>query len=207
MFKIPDGVDSAAAAPMLCGGVTTYAPLKFNECGPGKRVGIVGVGGLGHFGILWSKALKADKVVGISRKEAKRADVLKLGADEYIATDEEKDWAKTHAGTLDIIICTVSSPSMPLRDYLALLDTNGRFIQVGAPEDALPQILAFDLIPKGKFLGGSGIGSRIQIEEMLNLAAEMKVKPWLEERPMKDVNQTLIDMDKGLARYRYVLIN
>lgn len=99
VVQIPEGLSSAAAAPMLCGGVTIYSPLRRNGCGPGKTVGIVGVGGIGHFGILFAKAMGADKVVGISRKNSKREDVLKLGADEYIATDEDQDWHKTHAGT------------------------------------------------------------------------------------------------------------
>ena len=90
VFKIPEGVPSEEAAPMLCGGITVYSPLKNNGCGPGKKVGIVGVGGLGHFGVLFAKALGADRVVGISRKLDKRDDVLKMGADEYIATDEDQ---------------------------------------------------------------------------------------------------------------------
>jgi alcohol dehydrogenase (NADP+) len=131
VFKIPDGLDSADAAPMLCGGITVFSPLKNNGCGPGKTVGIVGVGGLGHFGVLFAKALGADKVVGISRKADKKHDVLKLGADKYIATDADKDWAKHNAQTLDLIVCTVSSNKMPLDGYLTLLKTKGTFIQVG----------------------------------------------------------------------------
>lgn len=91
VMKIPDGIASEAAAPMLCGGITLYSPLKNHGCGPGKKVGIIGVGGLGHFGVLFAKALGADKVVGISRKADKKSDVLKMGADEYISTDEDKE--------------------------------------------------------------------------------------------------------------------
>jgi alcohol dehydrogenase (NADP+) len=131
VFNIPEGLDSADAAPMLCGGVTVFSPLKNYGCGPGKTVGIVGVGGLGHFGVLFAKALGADKVVGISRKADKRDDVLKLGADLYISTDEDKEWAKHNAQSLDLIVCTVSSEKMPLNDYLSLLKTKGTFIQVG----------------------------------------------------------------------------
>jgi alcohol dehydrogenase (NADP+) len=207
VMKIPEKLASSDAAPMLCGGVTTYAPLKDNGCGPGKRVGIVGVGGLGHFGVLWAKALGADKVVGISRKNAKRDDVLKLGADEYIATDDDKDWATKNAGTLDLIVCTVSSTKMPLQGYLGLLDTRGKFIQVGVPEEPLPQIMAFDIVAKGKSLGGSCIGPPAQIEEMLQLAADKGVKPWIEERDMKDANQALLDFEEGKPRYRYTLVN
>lgn len=108
-IKIPDAISSAAAAPMLCGGVTLYSPLKHNGCGPGKRVGIIGVGGLGHFGVLFAKAMGADKVVAISRKTAKSEDAIKMGADLYIATDDEPDWATKHARSLDLIVCTVSS--------------------------------------------------------------------------------------------------
>jgi alcohol dehydrogenase (NADP+) len=131
VVKIPDGLDSADAAPMLCGGVTVYSPLKRNGCGPGKTVGIVGVGGLGHFGVLFAKALGADKVVGISRKASKKDDVLALGADEYIATDDDEDWDKKNARSLDLIISTVSSTKMPLTGYLTLLKVDGTLIQVG----------------------------------------------------------------------------
>lgn len=207
VIPIPPGLASEDAAPMLCGGITTYAPLANNGCGPGKRVGIVGVGGLGHFGVLWAKALKADYVVGISRRNNKRNDVLALGADEYIATDEDEGWAKSHAGTLDIIVCTVSSPKMPLRQYLGLLRSRGIFVQVGAPEDNLPPIMAFDLIPKEKRIGGSAIGPPGQIREMLELAEREGVKPWVEKRSMAEANEAVRDMEEGKARYRYTLCN
>jgi D-arabinose 1-dehydrogenase-like Zn-dependent alcohol dehydrogenase len=109
VIKIPDAISSAVAAPMLCGGITVYSPLQHYGCAPGKKVGIVGVGGLGHFAVMFAKALGADKVVAISRKASKREDALKLGADEYIATDDDKDWAKKNARSLDLIVSTVSS--------------------------------------------------------------------------------------------------
>jgi len=193
---------------MLCGGITVFSPLKQNGCGPGKTVGIVGVGGLGHFGVLFAKALGADKVVGISRKAEKRDDVLKLGADLYIATDEDADWAKHNAQTLDLIICTVSSEKMPLNKYLSLLKTKGSFIQVGAPDGGkLPAINAFTLIAGGIKVGGSAIGSPAEIDEMLKLAADQKVKPWIQKRSMKEANQAIVDLEAGKARYRYVLQN
>ncbi|KAI2620198.1 NADP-dependent alcohol dehydrogenase C [Hypomontagnella submonticulosa] len=208
VYKIPDGLDSAIAAPMLCGGVTMYSPLKSNGCGPGKSVGIVGIGGLGHFGILFAKALGADKVVGISRKADKRDDALKLGADEYIATDEEKDWVAKHTRTLDLIVCTVSSEKMPLEGYLNLLKTKGDFIQVGAPDGGvLPPISAFTLINNGVKVGGSATGAPREVREMLQLAADRKIKSWVQERPLSDANQAIIDMEDGKARYRYVLVN
>jgi len=208
VINIPEALDSADAAPMLCGGITVFSPLKNYGCGPGKTVGIVGVGGLGHFGVLFAKALGADKVVGISRKAEKRDEVLKLGADQYIATGDDKDWAKENAQTLDLIVCTVSSENMPLDEYLSLLKTKGTFIQVGAPDGGkLPAINAFTLISNGIKVGGSAIGSPAEISEMLELAAKQKVKPWIQKRSMKDANQTVKDMVAGKARYRYVLEN
>lgn len=192
---------------MLCGGVTVYNPLTTYGAGPGKNVGIVGVGGLGHFGLLFAKALGSDKVVAISRTASKKADAQKMGADDFIATDEDKDWSKKHARSLDIIVCTVSSPKMPLAQYLNLLKPHGTFIQVGAPEEPLPAFSPFVLLSRGAKLAGSGIGSPSQIDAMLKLAAEKKVQPFIETRPMKEVNKAVVDMDAGKARYRYVLIN
>lgn len=114
VIKIPDGLKPEHAAPMLCGGVTVYSPLKVFGAGPGKRIGVVGVGGLGHFAVLIAKAMGADRVVGISRRACKRDEALALGADEYIATDDDENWSKKHASSLDLLICTVSSPKVRL---------------------------------------------------------------------------------------------
>jgi len=207
VMKIPDQIPSDEAAPMLCGGITLYSPLKNNGCGPGKKVGIIGVGGLGHFGVMFAKALGADKVVGISRKGDKRDDVLKMGADEYIATDEDENWASKNSRSLDLIVCTVSSPKMPLMDYLQLLRVKGTFIMVGAPEDKLPDMNAFAFIAKGVKFGGSMIGPPWQIEEMLNLAAEKGIHTWVNKYSMKDANQAILDFEAGKPRYRFVLEN
>ncbi|TKA25431.1 hypothetical protein B0A50_06298 [Salinomyces thailandicus] len=207
VVKIPDAIKSDEAAPMLCGGITLYSPLKNNGCGPGKKVGIVGVGGLGHYGVMFAKALGADKVVGISRKAEKKDDVLKMGADEYIATDDDPDWANHHARSLDLIVSTVSSPKMPLMEYLQLLRTKGTFIQVGAPEDKLPDMNAFAFIAKGVKFGGSAIGPPWQIEEMLKFAADKGIHSWINKYSMKDANQAIIDFNAGKPRYRFVLEN
>ncbi|EGP92461.1 unnamed protein product [Zymoseptoria tritici ST99CH_1A5] len=208
VFNIPEGLSSAAAAPMLCGGITIFSPLKNYGCGPGKTVGIVGVGGIGHFGVLFAKALGADRVIGISRKSDKRDDALKLGADEYIATDEDKDWQTKHRRSIDLIVGTVSSAKMPLEGYLGLLKTKGTYIQIGAPDAGeLPAINAFTLLTNGIKVGGSAIGSPKEIEEMLQFAADKKIEPWLNERPMKEANDVVQDMTAGKARYRYVLVN
>lgn len=132
VLKIPDAITLEEAAPMLCGGITVYNPLVHNGAGPGKKVGIVGVGGLGHFGLLWAKALGCDEVVAISRSNTKKEDAMKIGATKFIATEED-GWNKKNASSLDIIVSTVSSPNMPLAGYLQLLRTNGQFIQVSTP--------------------------------------------------------------------------
>jgi alcohol dehydrogenase (NADP+) len=211
VFKIPDALPSAAAAPLLCGGVTVFAPLRKYGAGPGKSVGIVGIGGLGHLGILLAKAMGCSRVVAISRTGKKRKDALDketgLGADAFIATDEEDKWGRVHARTLDLIICTVDGGEMPLGQYLRLLKVGGTFVQVGAPEGPLPQLHAWSLIQKGVQLTGSNIGSPEDIRQMLQLAAEKRVLPWVEQRPMRDVNDALADMHAGKARFRYVLVN
>lgn len=207
VIKIPDGMSSAEAAPMLCGGVTVWSPLVNNGAGPGKRVGVLGIGGLGHFALLFAKALGCDEVVAISRSSAKKADAEKMGVTHFIAMEEDKDWAKNNARSLDLIVSTVADPKMPLQQYLRLLRTHGQFIQVGAPEDAIPGFNMFNLIMKGAKIGGSAIGSPKDILDMLNFAVEKGIHPFIEERPMKDANQAVIDMGNNKARYRYVLVN
>lgn len=207
VIKIPDELSLAEAAPMLCGGVTVWSPLVNNGAGPGKKVGIVGIGGLGHFGLLWAKHLGCDKVVAISRSSSKKADAIAMGATDFIATDEDPDWVKNHSRSLDLIVSTVSGPNMPIGGYLMLLRTNGQFIQVGAPEDKIPAFSAFSLIGKGVKIGGSHIGPPAVIAEMLQFAAKKGIHPSIQERPMKDANQAVVDMEEGKARYRYVLVN
>ncbi|KAI9043544.1 NAD(P)-dependent alcohol dehydrogenase [Aspergillus affinis] len=207
-FKIPSTLPSAEAAPLLCGGVTMFAPLRKHGAGPGKSVGIVGIGGLGHMGILFAKAMGCDTVVGISRTSSKQADaVTGLGATGFIATSEEKNWARKHSRTLDLIICTVDAADMPLGGYLRLLKLDGTFVQVGAPEQPLPALTAWSLIQKSVKVTGSSFGSPEDIRLMLRLAAEKRVVPWIQKRAMREVNEALGDMHNGKARYRYVLEN
>ncbi|KAM0812512.1 hypothetical protein AB5N19_12503 [Seiridium cardinale] len=209
VFVIPDELDSVDAASMLCAGITVFSPLYQNGCGPGKSIGVIGLGGLGHFAVLFAKALNADKIIAISRKADKREDALKLGADKYIATDDgDQDWVIKNRRSLDLIICTVSSDKMPLQEYLTLLKPQGTFVQVGVPDGgSLPNISAFVLVTNGIKIGGSLIGAPGEIRQMLNLAVEKKIKPWVQTRPLKDANNAVVDMDAGKARYRYVLVN
>ncbi|ROT35152.1 GroES-like protein [Sodiomyces alkalinus F11] len=207
VFKIPGAIPSEIAAPLLCGGLTVYAPLTDNGAGPGKRVGIAGFGGLGHLGVLFAKALGCEKVVAISRSASKREDALRMGADEYIATADDEQWHTKHARSLDLIISTISGADFPLDKYLSLLDVKGNLIQVGAPEDPMPSFSAFSLLVGDRKVGGSTIGSRKQAREMLELAAKTNLRAWVQVRPMSEANQVVVDMDKGNARYRYVLQN
>lgn len=207
VVKIPDALASDVAAPMLCGGVTAFSPLTQHKAGPETRVGVIGVGGLGHFGILGAKALGCKKIVAISRTSAKKEDAMKLGATDFIATDESKDWHRKYRNSLDLIVCTVSSPKMPLQRYLTLLRFEGTLVQVGAPEDPLPGFNAFAVMGKRARLTGSMIGSPKELQEMLDFFAGKGVKTWNNNVPMKDANRVLLDFEAGKARYRYVLVN
>ncbi|TPX16221.1 uncharacterized protein E0L32_004216 [Thyridium curvatum] len=207
VVPIPAGLDPALAAPMLCGGVTVYSPLRHHGAGPGKTVGIVGVGGLGHFGVLFARALGADRVVGISRRADKRDEVLRMGADEYIATDDDAGWEARHARTLDVVIMTVSSSRAPLASYLGLVRRDGALVQVGNPDDGAYSLHPLPLIAGRVSYTGSAIGSPAEIREMLALAVDKGVRPWVEQRPMRDANRAMADMLAGKARYRYVLVN
>lgn len=207
IFKIPDALPSEAAAPLLCAGATVYSPLKNNGAGPGKTVGIIGIGGLGHLGLQFAKAMGADKVIAISRTSAKKNDAIKLGADDFIATDEDKDWAKKWSKSLDLVISTVSSASMPLAKFLELIKVDGTFVQVGAPEEPLPALTPFALILKRVKIAGSLIGSPAEIQDMLNLAAEKGVHAWVKTFPMENVNEALQRFEEGEPRYRFVLVN
>lgn len=209
VFSIPDGLASESAAVILCAGATVYEPLRENGVLPETRVGVVGIGGLGHLTVMFAKAMGCEYVVAVSRSEAKRADALGLGADVYVATGEEgeKDWAERHAGSLDLIICTVSDPRMPLQEYLGLLRPKGRFCQVGIPEERLPGLDAMALVLNGTSICFSDSASPGNIREMLDLASEKGVRAWTQVRGMEEVNEVLRDMERGEARFRFVLKN
>ncbi|KAL8826463.1 MAG: hypothetical protein Q9170_007396 [Blastenia crenularia] len=207
VFSIPQGLASEHAAVMLCAGSTVYEPLKEHGAGPETRVGVIGLGGLGHLGVLFAKSMGCERVIAFSRSKSKQEDALELGADEYVATADQPDWAQQHASTLDLIICTVSGPEMPLQEYLGLLRPKGTFCQVGIPEKPLPSLDAMTLVLNGTKIAFSDSASPGNIKEMLNLAAEKGIKAWTETRPMKGANETVADMETGKARFRYVLEN
>ncbi|GAA5877088.1 hypothetical protein JCM1840_005306 [Sporobolomyces johnsonii] len=207
VMKIPDGLDHASAAPLMCGGVTVYSPLTQYGAGKtAKDVGIIGIGGLGHFGLLFAKALGAN-VTAISHSESKKADAEKMGASRFIATHGKDTNFDQYKKSLDLIICTSNDEKMPLDLYLSFLRVGGHLVLVGAPEKPLPQISAFPLILSNIHICGSAIGSPKIIREMLEVAAKENVKPWIIKRPFEEVNEALSDMHNSKARYRYVLVN
>lgn len=202
---------------MLCGGITVYSPLKDHGAGPGKTVGIVGIGGLGHLGLIFAKALGAE-VVAISHSPSKEADAKKMGASKFIATSKGKQVFEENKRTMDFIgialflnilsiVCTVNEHDMPILGYLDMLKVGGKLILVGAPEQPLPRIPVFPFILNNVYIGGSAIGSPETILEMLELAAKQNLKGWIQTRPMTDCNAAVLDMDEGKARYRYCLVN
>lgn len=191
---------------MLCGGITAFHPLVQHGAGPSTRVGIIGLGGLGHFGVLGAaKALGCKSVAVISRTSTKKADAMKMGATTFIATDEDKDWSDKYAGSLDVIVSTVSSHQMPFEGYLNLLARKGTYVHVGAPEDRMPAFNMFSLIPKRAAIQGSQTGSRQDIIDMLELFAAKGVKTWNQNVSMQEANRAVVDLEEGKARYRYVL--
>lgn len=209
VFPIPDALSSTKTAPMLCAGLTAYSPLVRNGCGPGKKVGIVGLGGIGHFGLLFAKALGAETWV-ISRTHSKEADAMKMGADGFLATADGPDWNKDHIMTFDIILNTASSTEgMDLGSYLRLLDVHGRFIGVGLPEGEGQPIKSQDLLSNGVLIGASHLGSRKEVLAMLDLAAEKKIDSWVEEIPItaENLKTALLRLHDNNIKYRFTLTN
>jgi len=207
VVKIPEGLSSDVAAPMMCGGITVYSPLKDNGAGTtAKRVGIVGIGGLGHFGLMFAKALGAE-VTAISHSDHKKADAMALGATHFIATGKE-GWETENRRSLDLIVSTTNDSKMPIAKYLELLAPKGRLILVGLPEgDETPQIPIWSLVTGGRYIGGSMVGDPKQIEEMLELAAKQDLKTWIEPYPMEKVNEAIVKLTTKGMRYRAVLYN
>ncbi|WFD45718.1 alcohol dehydrogenase (NADP(+)) [Malassezia furfur] len=204
VFPIPEGLKSEHAAPMLCAGLTVYSPLLRNKVGPGSRVGVVGIGGLGHFAVMFAKAMGAE-VVAISHSANKKDDALKMGASEFVSTKEDPEWSKKYLNKpFDVIINTASSAAVDLPGMVAALKTEGRCICVGMPEDEI-KLHVQDLAMRGAFLGSSHIGNKKEALSMLQLAAEKKIEPWIELVDMKECSKAVERVSKGDIRYRFVL--
>lgn len=206
-FKIPDNLDSNYVAPLLCGGVTALRPMITAGVKKGTKVGINGIGGIGHMAILFAKALGAE-VTAISRTNAKKELATKLGADHYIATNEE-DFSTKHADSLDLLINTGSSFSEgAINDVLNLLLPFGKMIFITAPPaDEKLSLTPFQMIFNSISVGGSIIGSPDDIEYMLQLASEHDIKPMIETIDINEENvKTAWErMVKGDVKFRFVL--
>jgi uncharacterized zinc-type alcohol dehydrogenase-like protein len=194
--------DLAAVAPLLCAGITTYSPLRHWNVGPGTKVGIVGIGGLGHMGIKLAKAMGAH-VVAFTTSESKRQDALSLGADEVVVSRDASQM-KAHTNSLDFILNTVAA-SHNLDDFMVLLKRDGTMTLVGVPEHPHPSPNVANLIFRRKTLAGSLIGGLPETQEMLDFCAEHGVVSTIETIPMKDINDAYERMLKSDVKYRFVI--
>lgn len=205
VIPIPDAIPTNLAAPLMCGGATVFTPLYRHGCAPGKKVGIVGIGGIGHMGILLAKALGAE-VYAFSRGENKRADAMKLGADHYYATGVE-GWDKELFDTLDlVVICASSLTDINIDQYVKIMRVGGMIQSISVPDIKEKLTLSpFGLV--GVSIGNSCIGTPEDIKVMLKLVADKNIKIWIETIPVGEEGVSLAwnRMEKGDVRYRFVL--
>ena len=201
VLSIPENLPLDAAAPLLCAGITLYSPLRHWNAGPGKKVAIVGMGGLGHMGVQLGSAMGAEITV-LSQTLSKKEDGLRLGASHYYATSDAETF-KTLAGTFDLIICTVSS-QIDWNAYLGLLKVDGSFVVVGAPEHPIP-VHAFSLIPGRRSISGSMIGSIKETQDMLDFCGEHNIVSEIEKISIKEINAAYERVIRSDVRYRFVI--
>jgi uncharacterized zinc-type alcohol dehydrogenase-like protein len=198
---VPEGIGLDQAAPLLCAGITLYSPLKHWGAGPGKRVAIVGLGGLGHMGVKIAHALGAEVTV-LSQTLSKQADGLSLGADHFFATGDERTFAEL-AGSFDLIVNTVSA-TLPMEKYLSLLGLDGTMVNVGAPPEPL-SVPAFALIPMRRSWAGSMIGGIGQTQEMLDFCAEHNLGAEIEVISGEQIDEAYDRVVASDVRYRFVI--
>ncbi|AEY91324.1 MULTISPECIES: NAD(P)-dependent alcohol dehydrogenase [Streptomyces] len=201
VLRIPDGLSLDVAAPLLCAGITTYSPLSHWNAGPGKKVAIVGLGGLGHMAVKIAHAMGAEVTV-LSQSLRKKDDGLKLGADHYYATSDPKTFEEL-AGTFDLIVSTVSAP-MDFGALLSLLKVDGALVNVGAPEEPIALNL-FSVIGGRKTLAGSMIGGIRETQEMLDFCAEHGIGAEIELISAAEVNEAYERVLASDVRYRFVI--
>lgn len=205
VFKIPDSMTNEVACTMFCAGVTTYGPLKRHNVNKDSVVGVMGIGGLGHYGVKWAKAMGA-RVIGMSHNDKKRDVAKELGCDDYIVTSDENDM-KRYKNEMSHILCTGTSSDFKWETYTQLFRPNGIFINVGLPAWNFPEISPMLLAMSQVTICGSAIGSPAEIEDMLKFAAEHDVKPWYQKYPMADAKKAIEDFRAGKPRFRFVLEN
>jgi uncharacterized zinc-type alcohol dehydrogenase-like protein len=203
VLRIPDGLELDVAAPLLCAGITTYSPLRHWNAGPGKRVAVVGLGGLGHMAVKLAHAMGADVTV-LSQSLRKQEDGLKLGANAYYATSDDATFAEL-AGRFDLIINTVSA-GIDIGRFLGLLRTDGSLVNVGAPPEPLP-VPVFPLIMQRRSFAGSAIGGIRETQEMLDFCAEHGIAAEIEVISAAEVNEAWERVLASDVRYRFVIDN
>jgi uncharacterized zinc-type alcohol dehydrogenase-like protein len=201
VLRVPPKLDPAATAPLLCAGITTYSPMRHWKVGPGQKVGVVGLGGLGHMAVKFAHALGAHTVV-FTTSPGKTADAKRLGADEVVISKDPSQMQK-HASSFDFILDAVSAEH-DINAYLALLELDGTLTLVGAPEKPLPVAVFNLLLPRRQF-AGSAIGGIAETQEMLDFCAERGIVSDIEMIKIDQVNQAYDRLLKGDVKYRFVI--
>ncbi len=202
VLHIAPGQNLAAVAPLLCAGITTYSPLKHWKVGPGQKVGIVGLGGLGHMGVKIAHAMGAH-VVLFTTSPGKTEDALRLGADEVVVSRNDEEMAR-HANSFDFILNTVAAPHN-LDAFTGLLKRDGTMTLVGAPAEPHPSPSVFNLVFKRRAIAGSLIGGIAETQEMLDFCAGHGIVSDIEMIAMQDINSAYERMLKGDVKYRFVI--
>jgi uncharacterized zinc-type alcohol dehydrogenase-like protein len=196
------GADLAAAAPLLCAGITTWSPLKHWGAGPGKKVGIVGIGGLGHMGVKLAHALGAE-TVAFTTSPDKREDARALGADQVVVSKDQAEMA-ARAGSFDLIINTVAAPH-DLDAYTGLLKRDAAMVLVGVPAEPHPSPSIFNLIFRRRAIAGSLIGGVRETQEMLDFCAQHAITSDVEVIAIQDIEKAYARMLKSDVKYRFVI--
>lgn len=201
VVRIPDALDLDVAAPLLCAGITTYSPLNHWNAGPGKKVAIVGMGGLGHLAVQFAHAMGAEVTV-LSRSKNKKDEALGFGADHYFATSDPATFTEL-AGRFDLILNTVSA-NLDVNAYLSLLRVDGTLVNVGAPAEP-DQYHVFSLIMGRRSLAGSLVGGIRETQEMLDFAAGHSIAPKIEVIRADQVDKAYERVLRSDVRYRFVI--
>lgn len=202
VLRIPEGLDPAAAAPLLCAGITTYSPLRHWKAGPGKRVAVVGIGGLGHMAVKLARAMGAHVVV-LTTSASKVDDAMRLGAHEVVISSD-KAAVKALRNSLDLIIDTVGTPH-DIEGELHLLRLDGALVLLGGSPQPHPAPGAFSLITKRRTLSGSLIGGIAETQEMLNFCAQHGIVSDIELIRAEQINDAYERMLKSDVKYRFVI--
>ncbi|RQW80363.1 MAG: NAD(P)-dependent alcohol dehydrogenase [Methanothrix sp.] len=201
VLPLPENLDPSSAGPLMCGGITVFAPLVLNNVAPTDHVGVVGIGGLGHLAIKFAKAWGCE-VTAFTHSLAKMEEAKKLGAD-HVVSSVDVNAIRALAGKLDLLLVTVNVP-LDWQAFISTLAPNGRLHIVGAVLEPIP-IAAFDLIMSQRTVTGSPTGSPVMMAKMLEFAARHKILPTVEHFPLSKINDAIAHLLAGKARYRVVL--